>query len=123
MKYQRFTTLGSKDIGIIKSEFVANTQFLWNLQINYNDTQRLTDLYHNHSMAKTTKSMTTVRPAQLQVIETYLDSSMNRNTEDTEQPDINREEIDCLASTSGAALYSADGSIQGLNLACDQEQL
>ena len=48
---------------------------------------------------------------------------MNRNTGDTEQPDINREEIDCLASTSGAALYSADGSIQGLNLACDQEQL
>ena len=45
MKYQRFTTLGSKDIGIIKLEFVANTQFLWNLQINYNDIQRLTDLY------------------------------------------------------------------------------
>ena len=27
LKYQRFTTLGSKDIGIIKSEFVAKTQF------------------------------------------------------------------------------------------------
>jgi len=29
LKYQRFTTLGSKDIGIIKSEFVAKTQFLY----------------------------------------------------------------------------------------------
>ena len=28
LKYQRFTTLGSKDIGIINSEFVATTQFL-----------------------------------------------------------------------------------------------
>ena len=28
MKYQRFTTLGSKDIGIRKSEFVAKTKFL-----------------------------------------------------------------------------------------------
>ena len=28
LKYQRFTTLGSKDIGIINSEFVAKTQFL-----------------------------------------------------------------------------------------------
>ena len=27
LKYQRFTTLGSKDIGIINSEFVAKTQF------------------------------------------------------------------------------------------------
>ena len=29
LKYQRFTTLGSKDIGILNSEFVAKTQFLW----------------------------------------------------------------------------------------------
>ena len=29
LKYQRFTTLGSKDIGIINSEFVAKTQFLY----------------------------------------------------------------------------------------------
>ena len=29
LKYQSFTTLDSKDIGIIKSEFVAKTQFLW----------------------------------------------------------------------------------------------
>ena len=28
LKYQRFTTLGSKDIRIIKSEFVAKTQFV-----------------------------------------------------------------------------------------------
>ena len=28
LKYQRFTTFGSKDIGIIKSEFVEKTQFL-----------------------------------------------------------------------------------------------
>ena len=28
LKYQRFTTLGSKDIGIINSEFVAKT--VWN---------------------------------------------------------------------------------------------
>ena len=28
LKYQRFTTLGLKDIGIIKSEFVAKTQFV-----------------------------------------------------------------------------------------------
>ena len=29
LKYQRLTTLGSKDIGIRKSEFVAKSQFLW----------------------------------------------------------------------------------------------
>ena len=29
LKYQTFTTLGSKDIRIINSEFVAKTQFLW----------------------------------------------------------------------------------------------
>ena len=29
LKYQRFTTLGSKDIGIRKSEFVAQSQFLY----------------------------------------------------------------------------------------------
>ncbi len=29
LKYQRFTTLDSKDIRIIKSEFVAKTQFLF----------------------------------------------------------------------------------------------
>ena len=29
LKYQRFTTLGSKDIGIRKSEFVAKSQFIW----------------------------------------------------------------------------------------------
>ena len=28
LKYQRFATLDSKDIGIRKSEFVAKTQFL-----------------------------------------------------------------------------------------------
>jgi len=28
LKYQRFTTLGSKDIAIINSEFVEKTQFL-----------------------------------------------------------------------------------------------
>ena len=28
LKYQKFTTLGSKDIEIINSEFVAKTQFL-----------------------------------------------------------------------------------------------
>ena len=28
LKYQRFTTLDSKDIGIINSEFAAKTQFL-----------------------------------------------------------------------------------------------
>jgi len=29
LKYQKFTTFGSKDIGIIESEFVAKTQFLY----------------------------------------------------------------------------------------------
>ncbi len=29
LKYQRFATLGSKDIKIINSEFLANTQFLY----------------------------------------------------------------------------------------------
>ena len=29
LKYQRFATLGSKDIGILNSEFVAKTQFFW----------------------------------------------------------------------------------------------
>ena len=29
LKYQRFTTLGSKDIGIRKSEFVAKSQLLY----------------------------------------------------------------------------------------------
>jgi len=33
LKHQRFTTLGSKDIGIIKSEFVAKTQFLYNFSL------------------------------------------------------------------------------------------
>ena len=33
LKYQRFTTFGSKDIGIIESEFVAKTQLLYELQI------------------------------------------------------------------------------------------
>ena len=32
LKYQRFMTLCSKDIGIIKSEFVAKTQFLKKLR-------------------------------------------------------------------------------------------
>ena len=31
LKYQRFTTLGSKDKGIIKSEFVTKTQFLYHI--------------------------------------------------------------------------------------------
>ena len=29
LKYQRFTTLGFKDKGIIKSEFVTKNPFLW----------------------------------------------------------------------------------------------
>ena len=29
LKYQRFATLGSKNIGILNSEFVAKTQFLY----------------------------------------------------------------------------------------------
>ena len=33
LKYQSFTTLGCKDIGIWNLEFVAKTQFLYN---NYN---------------------------------------------------------------------------------------
>ena len=35
LKYQRFTTLGSKDIGIRKSEFVAKTQFLSKENLTY----------------------------------------------------------------------------------------
>ena len=31
LKYQRFTTLGSKDIGIRKSKFAAKNQFLYYL--------------------------------------------------------------------------------------------
>ena len=31
LKYQRFTTLVSKDIGMLKSEFVAKTQFLFSI--------------------------------------------------------------------------------------------
>ena len=31
LKYQRFASSGSKDIGIIKFEFVAKTQFLYEL--------------------------------------------------------------------------------------------
>ena len=30
LKYQRFATLGSKDIGIINSEVFSKTQFLYN---------------------------------------------------------------------------------------------
>ena len=49
---------------------------------------------------------------------------MGRNTRDTEQPRYtNREELDCLTSTSGAALNSAEDSVQEINLACGQEQL
>ena len=49
---------------------------------------------------------------------------MNRNTRDAEQPRIiNRGGRDCLANTPGAALYSAEDSIQESNLACGQEQL
>ena len=33
LKYQRFVTLGSKDIGIINSEFVAKTQLLFSNEI------------------------------------------------------------------------------------------
>ena len=36
LKYQRFTTLGSKDRGIRKSEFVAKTQFLYEF-LNFYD--------------------------------------------------------------------------------------
>ena len=31
LKYHRFASLGSKDIGIINSEFVAKTQFLYSI--------------------------------------------------------------------------------------------
>ena len=30
LKYQRFTTIGYKEIGIWKSEFVAKTKFIFN---------------------------------------------------------------------------------------------
>ena len=61
---------------------------------------------------------TTVWLVQLQVRETSPDGSMDLNTGDTAQPRYtHREELDCLASTSGAALYSAEASIQELNLA------
>ena len=44
LKYQRFTTLGSEDIGIRKSEFVAKTQFLLNektrISLSYLQRQR-----------------------------------------------------------------------------------
>ena len=33
LKYQKCTTLGSKDIEIINSEFVAKTQFLYNFHL------------------------------------------------------------------------------------------
>ena len=33
LKFQRFTTLESKDIGIRKSEFVAKSQFLWDFSV------------------------------------------------------------------------------------------
>ena len=33
LKYLKFTTFGSKDIVIRKSEFVAKTQFLWNPKV------------------------------------------------------------------------------------------
>ena len=49
---------------------------------------------------------------------------MDRNTGDTAQPRYtDREELDCLTNTSGAALYSAEAFIQELNLAWGQEQL
>ena len=49
---------------------------------------------------------------------------MNRKNGDTEKPGCtNRGDLDCLASTPGAALYSAEDSIQEPNLACCQEQL
>ena len=38
LKYQRFTTLGSKDIEIINSEFVIKTQFLWSVLNMYSYT-------------------------------------------------------------------------------------
>ena len=47
LKYQRFTTLGSKDIGIINSEFVAKTQFLcnkWRLSRDENIYQNITPI-------------------------------------------------------------------------------
>jgi len=40
LKYQRFTTLDSKDIRIIKSEFVAKTQFLFRQPRFYSVTTR-----------------------------------------------------------------------------------
>ena len=55
---------------------------------------------------------------QLQVKKTSPDGSMDRNTGDTAQPRYtDREELDCLVNTSGAALYSAEAFIQELNLA------
>ena len=43
LKYQRFTTLGSKNIGIRKSEFVAKTQFLCKVPINKLTVRNLAD--------------------------------------------------------------------------------
>ena len=37
LKYQRFTTLGSKDIGIIKSEFVAKLNSFSNVKPTFED--------------------------------------------------------------------------------------
>ena len=55
---------------------------------------------------------------------TSPDGSMNRKNGATEKPGCtNRGDLDCLASTPGAALYSAEDSIQEPNLACCQEQL
>ena len=56
LKYQRFTTLGSKDIEIRKSEFVAKTQFLCsgkhqivrvnlNVRISSEETSKGTSIY------------------------------------------------------------------------------
>ena len=41
LKYLRFTTLGSKEIGIKKSEFVAKTQFLYNFSPGFENFQNV----------------------------------------------------------------------------------
>ena len=47
LKYQRFTPLGSKVIGITKFEFVAKTQFLWNVYVNWAKLLNLPMAYKN----------------------------------------------------------------------------
>ena len=69
-------------------------------------------------------STTTVQLVQLQVWASSPDVSKDRNTGDTERPeDIDRGELDCLANTPGADLYSTEDFIKEPDLACGPEQL